>query len=170
VIDSSLTGLCLMYQNLIVRNHTRFPYTSASVHAPSQPYTNLYDSMPGLSNPGRFCTSLVMRIARMVDPMQSVYGPTARGGVDVPDGGAVDGLVGLLHREPEPLRPLGPDQWGEPLRALRVDIHLLHARIVPGIAPPQPQGRPGNAKGPRRVRSEAQGGLERNGMRPSSGG
>jgi hypothetical protein len=36
-----------------------------------------YDSMPGLSNPGRFCTSLVMRIARMVDPMQSVYGPTA---------------------------------------------------------------------------------------------
>ena len=56
------------------------------------------------------------------------------GGVDVPDGGAVDGLAGLLHREPEPLRPLGPDQWGEPLRALRVDIHLLYARIVPGIA------------------------------------
>ena len=36
-----------------------------------------YDSMPGLSNLGQFCTSLVMRIARMVDPMQSVYGPTA---------------------------------------------------------------------------------------------
>jgi hypothetical protein len=92
------------------------------------------------------------------------------GGVDVPDGGAVDGLAGLLHREPEPLRPLGPDQWGEPLRALRVDIHLLHARIVPGIAPPQPQERPGNAKGPRRVRSEAQGGLESNRNEDSSGG
>ena len=58
-------------------NRTRFPYTSAAVHAPSQPYTNFYDSMPGLSNPGRFCTSLVMRIARMVDPLQSVSGPTA---------------------------------------------------------------------------------------------
>ena len=35
------------------------------------------DSMAAPFNPGRFCTSQVVRIARVADPMQSVSGPTA---------------------------------------------------------------------------------------------